>query len=137
MHFRFKQTMDGEVLSKHSHRQLSPRQFFLPIAVMLHRIAVNRFVLASVNSEVRLSVAVQIQLANATRSATGSLKIPVVTLLPCHSTSRGIPTFNEIIFIFRTYAVTLRRTTKFAEGSHLSGSAPEHPQAGIVQMPVR
>jgi hypothetical protein len=33
------------------------------------------------------------------RPLTGSLKIPVVTSLPCHATSLGNPTFTDNIFM--------------------------------------
>src|SRR3981189_1318873 len=58
-----RQTVRCEVLSKHTHRQLPPRQLFLPIVVMRERIAVNRLVLSTVHGQVRLTVTIQIKFA--------------------------------------------------------------------------
>ena len=57
------QAIGREIFSKHSHRQLSARQLFLPVGVVLEGVAVDGLVHASVNTKVGLTVAVQIELA--------------------------------------------------------------------------
>src|SRR6266849_1749498 len=52
-------------------------------------------------------------LRNASRPLTGSLKIAVVTFLPCQLTSRGIPVFTETSFIIRLSFVLLVREGTF------------------------
>src|SRR6185437_14573232 len=55
--------VERKVFSKDAHWQLSARQFSFPIVVMCERIAVNSFVLSAMHTEIRLTVAVQIEFA--------------------------------------------------------------------------
>ena len=57
------QAIGREVFSKNSRRQLAAGQLSLPVVVVCDRVAVNGFVLAAVDAEVRLTVTVQIELA--------------------------------------------------------------------------
>src|SRR5258707_1391774 len=59
----FQQTIRSEVLPKHTHRQVPARQLFFPIPVMRNRVAVNRLEFSPMDAKVRLTVAVQIKLA--------------------------------------------------------------------------
>jgi len=78
-----------------------PGQVLLPNAIVLDGVAVDGFVLASVNGKVGLTVAVQVERAQGDAPLDGLLKDPVVTLVPCQVTSRGRPVFTETSFMIR------------------------------------
>ena len=59
----FQQAVGGKVFSESCWWQLPARQLFLPIAVVGQRVAVHSLILSSVDGEVCLTVAVQIELA--------------------------------------------------------------------------
>jgi len=62
-------------------------------------VGINRLLRSAVYSEVCLLIAGEISLLILTEPATGSLKIAVWTVIPFQTTSRGVPTFTETIFM--------------------------------------
>src|SRR5438045_3787146 len=95
----FQQALGREVLSEAGRRQRPSRQFSLPVVVVSKRIAVNRLVLSSVDRKVGLTVTVQIELAQPHAAFHWLFEDPRSSILPCHVTSRGSPTFTEASFI--------------------------------------
>src|ERR1700751_6318849 len=63
MHGVFQRNIRGKILSEYTQRQLPIRQFALPIFVGSDWITVDRLMLASMDSQISLSIAVQVQLA--------------------------------------------------------------------------
>ena len=70
----FQQAFGGEVFSKDSQRQIPAGQLFLPVDVVFERVAIDGFVLAAVDGEVRLTVAVQIELVQSDAARDGLLE---------------------------------------------------------------
>ncbi len=76
MNGTLQQTIGGEVFSKDRHRKFPARQVFLPNGVMLDGVTVDGFVLAAVNGEVGLTVAVQVKRAQGDAALDGLLEDP-------------------------------------------------------------
>ena len=91
------EALGREVLAEGAPRQRDVGQLRAPVGVVLGRIDVDGLVWTSVNREIGLLIAVQVQGAAQTGPATGSLKIDVRTRLPRDSTSRGRPTLIDRI----------------------------------------
>src|ERR1700741_4727701 len=63
MHGILEQAFGGEVLSENGKRKVAAGKLHLPEGIVFDGIAVHRFIFAAVNSEVGLTVAIEIQLA--------------------------------------------------------------------------
>src|ERR1700683_4593081 len=59
----FRKSFRRKILPEDRCRQFAPGQFLLPVVVMRHRIAIHRLKFPAVHRQVRLPVAIQIQLA--------------------------------------------------------------------------
>jgi hypothetical protein len=59
----FQRTVDREILAKDSWRQRPARQLAPPILVVREGVAVDGLVLTAVDGEIRLAVAIQVQLS--------------------------------------------------------------------------
>src|SRR5882672_6239269 len=76
MNGTLQQALGGEIFSKNSGRKFPARQVLFPNGVMLDGVAVDGFVLAAVNGEVGLTVAVQVEGAQGDAALDGLLEDP-------------------------------------------------------------
>ena len=89
------QSFDREVLAELSVDEVGPLQLLLPVAIRFDLVDEDGALLTSVPGQVALTVSVQIQPADPAAAGTGSFQIPVCTVRPFHSMSRGSPTFTD------------------------------------------
>ena len=66
-----------------------------PVAVPAELVDKDRSLLAAMSGQVSLTVPVDVQPTHHPRPSTASFQIPVWTLRPCQTTSRGNPTLRE------------------------------------------
>jgi hypothetical protein len=66
-----------------------------PISVRIRLVDKYGALLSTVTSEIRLRIAIDIQLAHHPSSLDGNFQIAVRTVLPFQVTSRGRPTFSD------------------------------------------
>jgi hypothetical protein len=84
-------------------------------------------VLATVTSQVRLSVAVDVESAHHARALTGAFQMAVWTVLPCHATSRGRPTLTESKRAITFFPTSLKAPCYVQRHVNFSRSAPTAP----------
>ena len=91
-------TLCGQVLAESTVRKV-PAQPRLPVGIMFDRVGVDGLVGTAVDAQVGLGVTLEVEPVKGTTASTGSLKIPVRTIVPRHGTSRGRPTLIETTFM--------------------------------------
>ena len=85
----------GEVLAELAVDEVGPPQLLLPIAIRLDLVDEDGALLTPVSGQVALSVSVQIEAARPGSGPHRLFQIPVCTVRPFHSMSRGSPTFTD------------------------------------------
>ncbi len=89
------QSLHSEVLTELAVHEVISSKLTLPVAVRAHLVDEHRPLLAAVPRRIALTIAVNVEPADPAGPATGSLKTPVKTVLPCQDTSFGKPTLTD------------------------------------------
>jgi hypothetical protein len=116
------QPLDGEVLAELPVREIAAAQLLLPVPVRLGLVDEDSALLAPVAAKIALPVTFDVERLTRRRSCTGAFQMPVCTVLPRHSMSRGSPTQREINRAMDADDTTPRGSCRWDDGVALPSS---------------
>src|SRR6266700_4100262 len=99
MHRLFRHALDREVFPKYAHWQFSGWQLPFPVVVVCEWVAVNGLIFSAVNTQIRLTVASQIELAQNDAAVDRFLEDSRNHASPAPGHFSGNPVSTETTFI--------------------------------------